>query len=544
VDDRLALSGSFCTQPPDEVAFPVKVLVVIDQSASLQCTDPGNARLALLSEAGLAVDALPNVSFATVGFASWSRAQPFTTDWAEAALALAPEAGQGGPATDYQGALATAVRVLEADMVAAGPAENARTRYVVLFLSDGVPEPRCTAGCDDGDILPDSLYAVCNTDREIPEGDYVDITAPCPAYNQAPQILGKVRQLNDLAERYGVADIRLDTVLLFAPEEEVAAVCGDVSGFGYVREEAAPLLQQMALEGGGTYRDVDTAAGSETLDFGYVAIDAPYRLSELYPVNQRAIGTATGLVPDSDGDGLSDADELTLGTDPLRVDSDGDGWGDRLEDATRRQGFDPLDALAPAWACDDTEDRDGDGLRTCEELWLGSSPILPDTDRDHVPDGLEVRMGMDPTVPDGWEDPDRDGVPNRDELRGGTHPRIANDEISLLSSTSVAVAEREVLANGARCYDWSVEDLRLVVPRSREEGKGTNRVMLFLEEEPEGVGAGRGLHHAACVEPRYLGPTFRAPADGRVDGMSSAAFSEFARFDPEQHCASPSEDAL
>ncbi len=42
---------------------------------------------------------------------------------------------------------------------------------------------------------------------------------------------------------------------------------------------------------------------------------------------------------DSDGDGLTDDEELRLGTDPYSVDTDGDGYNDKLEVDT---GHDPL----------------------------------------------------------------------------------------------------------------------------------------------------------------------------------------------------------
>jgi MYXO-CTERM domain-containing protein len=51
------------------------------------------------------------------------------------------------------------------------------------------------------------------------------------------------------------------------------------------------------------------------------------------------------LVADTDGDGLSDGDEVnTHGTDPLAVDSDGDGYNDDQEVA---EGWDPLDEFSP-----------------------------------------------------------------------------------------------------------------------------------------------------------------------------------------------------
>jgi hypothetical protein len=59
-------------------------------------------------------------------------------------------------------------------------------------------------------------------------------------------------------------------------------------------------------------------------------------------------GAASGGPLDADGDGLSDAWESSLGTNPLHADSDRDGIGDALEAAT---GTDPL---LPG---DDPEDR-------------------------------------------------------------------------------------------------------------------------------------------------------------------------------------------
>ena len=73
---------------------------------------------------------------------------------------------------------------------------------------------------------------------------------------------------------------------------------------------------------------------------------------------------------DSDGDGLSDAKEAELGTDPNNADSDGDGIND------------------------------GD------EVALGTDPNNTDTDGDGVPDGEEVEAGSDPN--------DANSVPNNE----------------------------------------------------------------------------------------------------------------------------------
>lgn len=93
---------------------------------------------------------------------------------------------------------------------------------------------------------------------------------------------------------------------------------------------------------------------------------------------------------DSDGDGLTDAEEAAIGSDPYAPDSDGDGIGDAAEASGDTDGDGLPDALDP--------DDDGDGVSTLAE---GAD----DTDGDGIPDYLDVDSDND-GVTDGAEDPD------------------------------------------------------------------------------------------------------------------------------------------
>ncbi|MGN6483722.1 MAG: hypothetical protein ACTHMX_04905 [Thermomicrobiales bacterium] len=80
---------------------------------------------------------------------------------------------------------------------------------------------------------------------------------------------------------------------------------------------------------------------------------------------------------DTDGDGLSDAEEARAGTDPANPDSDDDGINDGNEVKVYKS--DPLNL-----------DTDGDTLYDGGELVYGTDVLNPDTDGDGVSDGDEV----------------------------------------------------------------------------------------------------------------------------------------------------------
>lgn len=120
---------------------------------------------------------------------------------------------------------------------------------------------------------------------------------------------------------------------------------------------------------------------------------------------------------DSDGDGVTNTQELADGTDPYVADSDGDGVNDGVE---KSDGTNPLLA-----------DTDGDGLSDSVEKADGTNPLATDTDSDGVPDGTEKIDGTDPLL----ADTDGDGISDLEEKTLGFN--ALTEEYSLTSPAFV-----------------------------------------------------------------------------------------------------------
>ncbi len=115
---------------------------------------------------------------------------------------------------------------------------------------------------------------------------------------------------------------------------------------------------------------------------------------------------------DTDNDGLLDSQEIMLGTNPLKRDSDGDTVSDAIEigmDINAPQDSDhdgKIDAL-------DIDD-DNDGVLTkMEDLNKDGSPINDDTDDDGIPNYLDNNDDGDDTLTiaeSHYKDTDKDGI--------------------------------------------------------------------------------------------------------------------------------------
>jgi hypothetical protein len=185
-------------------------------------------------------------------------------------------------------------------------------------------------------------------------------------------------------------------------------------GWTGLLEAATGIVIERAPSGSDAWTEIATLAGDAT---GYhdtaVVPGTSYRYRISFARAGRppltATGVETGPEPrDSDGDGLTDGDELAGGTNPEAFSSDDDMLGDGFELAN---GLDPLNGDEDGNGVrDQHDDFDGDGLTNFREMLYGTStrrtdtngdgiPDGRDTDGDGVSDGAEAAQGSDPTNP-------------------------------------------------------------------------------------------------------------------------------------------------
>jgi len=230
------------------------------------------------------------------------------------------------------------------------------------------------------------------------------------------------------------------------------------------------------------------AAGTEVWDSS-LALDAANRPHiSYYEPSRPGIIYATKVV-DTDGDGLSDEDEVnTYSTNPNDADSDADGLSDG--DEVNTHGTDPLNRDIDGDGLTDGDeilvyhtdvnntDTDLDGLQDGPEVnTYGTDPTNNDTDTDGLLDGPEVNIyGTDPTNNDtdadglhdepevntyGTDpndaDTDADGLPDGEEVELGTDPKDPSDPPPTTSVANRAPTIKVIQPNGGEQINGTYE---------------------------------------------------------------------------------------
>ncbi|MCU0695815.1 MAG: hypothetical protein MUC96_04700 [Myxococcaceae bacterium] len=237
-------------------------------------TQPARTRalLALLTEA----QARPNVEVALLSFGrSTSRAvfhrpdsfflrQPVSTLQAELD-------GQ----SNLQAALGAARAAIGENALQLSAADRARTRYVVVLVSAGVPTPRCSSVDLDtqlptapGGRWPDTegFEAWCNTPTSDLQFEERGRFVPGGDLNQPWQLDDAVDDLVSLPAALGVRDVRLDTWHLLdeARVQRCGAACDELFGLrgAAPRSVGNTLMRRLAQRGRGVFADTGLSTAS------------------------------------------------------------------------------------------------------------------------------------------------------------------------------------------------------------------------------------------------------------------------------------------
>ncbi len=422
-----------------------------------------------------------------------------------------------------------------------------RTRYVVVFLTDGTPFPRCSAN----DNLPqyagptnpelaweDSVGAgdFCNT-IDPTDPDAITGFVKGTDRNQNYQLFSYVDQLMELRSSHNIGDIRLHTVLLFNKAAVTACgmICEDIYGqypgvapanyTDAAHTIAQWTLTRMAERGNGVFQEFNNG-DIQTMGLGALDYSSLASKNVMKTLMLKALSSAPGAtdrVVDADGDGLDDTldNSFKSKSNQFFIDSDGDCFDDAFEVMHKDDGFrpdqkdtrgcDPASPITLGCTCRDT---DGDGLSQYAELYLKTSAGLPDSDGDGIPDGLEARYGLDPLIPQKpGTDTDGDGVPDVVEFKLDSNPTRRDVEFQEKDGYRYEATPTE-MPDGRMCYHFRVSNARLVTPPNQSgQRQGYNLFKLYFAEAPESaVAADYGVWKTACAWAEYAPPSVRVPA--------------------------------
>lgn len=181
-----------------------------------------------------------------------------------------------------------------------------------------------------------------------------------------------------------------------------------------------------------------------------------YTVSNLNIVNSQA-----SLLPDTDGDGLSDVEEKLRGSNPYKRYSNGP-----VLDSICLSLTGTVDCHNINLSCIGTDNKLG--LKDCDIQALGldhsTDPDLGlDSDGDGIVDFIEVIKGTSANVSDATADPDKDLVLNQDEIHQGSNP-LYSDRGALTSAMMIKsnLTQKVNAACAGETWDLKIDQVPLL----------------------------------------------------------------------------------
>ncbi len=483
--DRAEFTGEICVPLAAGDAFPVRVVYALPGGVGL----PDGIQDRLFDAMGTlnARFSSPYIQFSLLAYHTF--ATGLAGSFVEASKLNGPigsyfNYNETGPIS-LRSPLKLAHSVVSGDMRSGCPGLVARTRYVVVLVVTN----------EDTSCQNLSLNVGLNESECM---KYMNSSSPDPVACMQCELTANVSRLVGLMESYGAGQVTVQPV--------------------YVRTDENPNIRaqvEAIARAGGTQPVETTPDGVQdalhALD--YASLQNGLQLKRFIAFNRNVISRGGALLVDSDGDGLSDEEEVALGTDPVRADTDSDLLMDGVE---LKMGMDPLtpDVLN---GCNGYLDSDGDRLNDCEERVLGTQSCMSDTDGDALPDLLEVLSGTNALVAEDLADDDRDGFSNVSEVEAHTDPLSADLAYRADRGTGYVVVEGERTVDGRQCYDIRVRNVALAHAQARPNEpfpatpEGTNDIYLYLQTGRENEARATGVSSLNIQQVRFLPPSSRTP---------------------------------
>jgi len=498
--DKADFAGRACVPLASGDAFPVRVLYLVQVGSqgvpTAAVTDALNSIVARFP--------LPYIKFGlgtfhmvatgySVGPGGSPESYGLATDFATAVIRYGQATTGDGPPSMVQ-ALKMAQAVLSGDMLTGCRGTVARTRYLVVMLVHSADttcgNPAFLAGLD----------TECSLLQQA--GDFLGCTK-C-------ELDKRTRELKALVETRNAGEVVVVPIYVPAdpanPDGNVTAATSAIARAGGTQPMVVP--------------EQNLTGAINALN--YASLQQSMVLKRLIGFNRSTISLGGEVFVDSDGDGLSDDYERTLGTDPARMDSEPDASGNVVGDGIMdgveiRMGMDPL-AINTITGCNRYGDIDLDRLNDCEERVLGTDSCVSDTDGDSIPDLVEVLSRTNPLDPEDLKDSDADGTSNADEVAAHTDASSDDNAFRATRAYGYEVSDSYPEDDGRPCYEFRVDNITLASTLERPNAPypsipaGMNDLYVYFEVGRQNQVHGAGIGSLSVTQVRFIPPSTRVPS--------------------------------